>query len=53
MSYDEMSGFRIPDERAVPTTPDYGAELYLRFVENIISRLTAREWERVKKSRDA
>lgn len=32
-------------------TPDYGRELFLRFVEDILKRLTDEEWERVRKVR--
>ncbi len=32
--------------------PDYGKELYLRFVEDIVKRLTDEEWERVRKVRE-
>ena len=42
---------RIEDIRAI-TLPDYGQEMYLRFVEDALNRLTDKEWERVKKRRD-
>ncbi len=39
------------DESAIITAPDYGKELFLRFVEDIAKRLSDEEWERVRKVR--
>ena len=49
-----MNGKNMPNINAISgtipryTPPDYGQEMFLRYVENTLSRLTDKEWERVR-----
>ncbi len=52
ISTDPIPPPRLRNDNFLPM-PDYGKEMFLRMVEEIVSRLNDDEWRRVKERRDA